>query len=809
MNQSILSRRPAVRLVLLVIAGILLAQYVTVRPLAVYGGVVIVAVVAFVGYLRNGRSMLAAVGMQLSVLLIGFSLATLERQRIETETLIPRQFDEPIVAQGYLESEPVKKQNRYELVVRTSKIVRPGAAGNTQRRVLVVVRQRNVTAALDSLRAGNEIRIRGRLEPVPGPRNPGDFDYGRYLALNEIFGVISVGDSSRVDVLPSARGRTLASLLGSAQKGVYQVLDRFHPPEQASFLKGVVFGYRGDISLDIKQSFIDTGTIHILAVSGSNVVVVALIFFSLGGLFRLSKRWVVAVTILGLLCYMFITGLSPSVIRATIMGIAILLGTLFERRTDIYNSLAAAALLMLLWDPKYLFDVGFQLSFAAVISIVYFYPKLESLIRRIPERFEEIKAIDYVLKLFAVSFAAQLGTLPFTAYYFGRVSVVSLLANLVVVPVSGINVMLGFATIALSYGSEWVARCYAELDGVLVTFLLGFVKAASKVPLAYYETAGVAASFPIFYYLGIGAVFSAARPRNLVKYIIVVLVALNVFLYHDLISARRPSLVITALDVGQGDALFLEFPNRKRVLVDAGPKSFNYDAGERLVAPFLKRKGCESLDAIVVTHAHADHLGGVKYLLEHFHVGRLIQAGNAPASQLYNDIIATARQRHVDLRRVSMGQPLSIDTTARIFVLSPNAQRDSARNLNNRSIVLKIVYGKTSFMLQGDAETEVEDDLLRRFGPLLASDVLKVGHHGSISSSSIPFLDRVRPAFAVISVGRNNKFGHPSPIVLSRFHQMGVQVERTDYDGAAVVRSDGERCEVVEWRGGTSKLWQD
>jgi len=800
MEHTILSRRPALRLVSLVIAGILLAQYVTCSPPAVYGGVAIVALATFVAYLRNSHSTPFAVGMQLSVFLIGFYLATFERQRVETETLNPRRFDEPIVVQGYLESESVKKQNRYELVVRTSKIVRPGDAGNAQRRVMVIVRQRKATAVLDSLRAGNEIRLRGRLEPLPGPRNPGDFDYGRYLALNEIVGLISVGDSDRVEVLPSARAGTPASFLGSAQKAVYQVLDRFHTSEQASFLKGVVFGYRGDISLDIKQSFIDTGTIHILAVSGSNVVVVALIFYSLGGLFRLSKRWAVAVTILGLLCYMFITGLSPSVIRATIMGIAILLGTLFERKTDVYNSLAAAALLMLLWDPKYLFDVGFQLSFAAVLSIVYFYPKLESLIRRIPERFEEIKGIDYLLKLFAVSLAAQLGTLPFTAYYFGRVSVVSLAANLVVVPVSGLNVMLGFATIALSYVSDWVARCYAELNGALVTFLLGFVKAAAKVPVAYYETAGVAASFPVFYYLGLGTVFSANRPRAVVKCFITLLVLLNVFLYCDLFSARRPSLVLTALDVGQGDALLLEFPNRKRVLVDAGPKSFNYDAAERLVAPFLKRKGFQSIDAIVVTHAHADHLGGVQYLLDHFRVGTLIQAGNPPASQLYSEVLGAAQRHQVVLQRVSMGQVLSIDTTARIFVLSPNAQRDSSRNLNNRSVVLKVVYGRTSLLLPGDAETEVEDDVLRRFGPILSSDVLKVGHHGSISSSSVPFLDKVRPALALISVGRNNKFGHPSPIVLSRFNQMGVQVERTDYDGAVVIRSDGETCDVLEWR---------
>jgi competence protein ComEC len=803
---SSLSRRPAVRLALLVIAGILFAQYVSLAPSVVYGAVVVSALAALVGYLRSRRSTVFAVALHFAVFLVGFYLAGVERQKVETETLRPHHFDEPIVLQGYLESEPVKKSNRVEMVVQTSKIARAAEGEGNERRVLVIVRQRRSRSVLDSLRTGTEVRIRGSLEPVPGPRNPGDFDYGRYLALNGIFGVVSVGDSGSVEVLPSAQRETPASFLASAQKTVYEILDRFHTPEQASFLKGLVFGHRSDISLDIKQSFIATGTIHVLAVSGLHVGVVALIFYSLAGLFRLSKRWVVIVTILGLICYMFITGQSPSVVRATVMATVILLGTLFERKTDVYNSLAAAGLLMLLWDPKYLFEVGFQLSFAAVLSIVYFYPKLESLIRRIPERFEEIKAIDYVLKLFAVSLAAQLGTLPFTAYYFGRVSIVALVANLVVVPVAGFNVMLGFATVAFSFVSDWVARCYAELNGVLVTFLLGFVKAAAKVPLAYYETAGIAASFPIFYYLGVGAVFNVNKPRTFTRCLIALLIVLNVLLYYDIFSAGRPSLVVTVLDVGQGDALFLEFPNRKCVLVDAGPKSFTYDAGERLVAPFLKRKGCETIDALVVTHAHADHLGGVKYLLEHFRVGRLIQAGNPPASQMFREVVAAAQQNHVPVERTSMGQVLSIDTTARVFVLSPNGRRDSSRNLNNRSIVLKVVYGKTSFLLQGDAETEVEDDLLHRYGPILPSDVLKAGHHGSITSSSIAFLKRVRPAIALISVGMNNKFGHPSPVVLSRFREMGVRIERTDEEGAAMVRSDGEGCTIVDWRKSRSIL---
>lgn len=332
----------------------------------------------------------------------------------------------------------------------------------------------------DSLQIGDAVRFTGTLEPLPGARNPGDFDCGRYLALNGVQGFVIVRDSNAIALRERSKGLTLSAIIGRAQKEIYGVFDRYHKSEEAGYLKGVVFGYRADLSTELKQSFMNTGTIHILAVSGSNVVVVALMFSSLVGFLRVSRETATLLTLIGLLWYMVNTGLSPSVIRATIMGGAILRGTLLGRKGDVYNLLGFADLVMLIWDPMHLLDVGFQLSFAAVISTVYYCPKLEPHIEMIPGKPAKTNLGKSGLQLVVVSLVARFGTMPFTAFYFGRVSLV---ANLIVVSVSRVNVLLGFATVVFSFVSDWIAASYAALNDLLVSMLLKFVLWCSKCRL--------------------------------------------------------------------------------------------------------------------------------------------------------------------------------------------------------------------------------------------------------------------------------------------------------------------------------------
>lgn len=395
------------------------------------------------------------------------------------------------------------------------------------------------------------------------------------------------------------------------------------------------------------------------------------------------------------------------------------------------------------------------------------------------------------MKLLAISLAAQIGTLPFTAYYFGRVSVVSLAANLVVVPISGINVLLGVATIVFSFLNQWLAGCYAALNVSLTTFLLGFVKSAAAIPYSYVEIVRVGIVQVMLYY-GVILMFVHAGNRTVVRWSLIGSLAIaNFYLYRILVDGQESKLVVTAIDVGQGDAILVELPGGKNLLIDAGPNQFRYDAGEKTIVPYLKRRGITQLDALLVTHGHNDHIGGTLSLLEHIAVRgyhRALSPSFTPQDGALADVLM---RKGIELKTTSIGRVLNLDSTARLYILHPKIPEDEARNLNTTSVVVKLTYGATTMLLAGDANDAAEQKMMRRYGSFLQSSILKVGHHGSVTSSGVDFLRLVKPSYSVISVGAKNKFGHPSKGTSDKLLEEGSRVLRTDRNGAIMFESEG------------------
>lgn len=738
--------------------------------------------------------------LQTAFLVLVLALHQANRAVIHRETLAPTQENERIQAVGCIDSEPIWNGVRGSFVLKTDSLCQRGRWEVSKKRLLVLTKRTREISSRSRIHLGQRWRITASVEPFPRPRNPGEFDYGRVLELNEISGILRTSPADTVTLLGAATARGWELSVARMQQGLYAVFDSLHPSAHASFLKGVVLGFREEIAPDIKQSFMDTGTIHILAVSGSNVAVVALALGAVLGFARLNRRLLMLATFAGLLLYMLVTGSSASVVRATVMAMLVLGGGVIERKTDIYNTLGMAAVGLLLWNTANLFDVGFQLSFAAVWALVYFYPKLESLIARIPERFEEIKAIDAVLKLAAVSLAAQIGTVPFTAYYFNRISLVSIVANLVVVPVSGLNTLVGFAEAVTFLISADVARCFAAVNDVLVWFLLGFVREASQVPFAYFDAQGMSAAGTLVYYAAAIGAFGITQPYVVKRALTAILLGLLIFVFEPLASARRDGLAVTFLDVGQGDAVLLRTPANHTLLVDTGPAVGSMDAGSRTIVPFLRRQGVSRLDALVLTHAHDDHIGGALSVIRGCPVAAVYLPRSDMKTKGFDAIVREAESRKILIDSIGTGRIVPLDPAMRVYVLAPSASMRKGRNLNEESIVMKVVYGQTALLLTGDAENRVEQALVGAYELFLRSGILKAAHHGSKTSSSSEWLRRVSPRLAVVSVGRNNRFGHPSGETLGRMHSLGIPVLRTDREGAVLLQSDGVSWGRVNWR---------
>lgn len=795
-----LRRYPALRFVLLFAAGILLSEWMLL-PSAWLLLLSVVFILLSVIVSRTGKKQFAAVILlYCSVILIGSLLHSLQHLDFKFLELKPTMANESVTIFGIIDSEPIRRDRRISCVVRTDSIFRVRSIEKEPRRVIVRCRLSRREVFSEEIKYGKRIKLCGLLEPFPFQRNPGEFDYGKYLALNDIQGVISVRGLHNVKVDENPDDNILRTWIYSIQSSLYNIIDSLHSSKHAGFLKGIIFGYRADIPPDVKQSFFETGTIHILAVSGSNVVFVALVFYTLFGFFRIPRRAIAGAAILGLVIYMLITGSSPSVVRATIMAVVVLCGTLFERKIDIYNSIGVAALILLLWNTNTLFDIGFQLSFSAVISIVYFYPRLTKLINFVPERLKRIKAVDAGLKLFAVSLAAQLGTIPFTVYYFNRTSIISFIANIPVVPISGINTFIGAAEIMTYPISSFVAGLYAAANDSLVWFLLGFVKHAANAPFASIEMWHFPAVFAIGYYIVILGIFNLNFPRFRAWMLIYILIICNCFLFERVWINFHTGLTVTVIDVGQGDAILLEFPNGKKMLVDTGPLSQLFDAGERTIVPFLKRKGIRNLDYLLITHPHSDHIGGAGSILKSFKVDTLAMAALYSENRLARGILQIAEERNIGIKTALAGSQIQIDTNARVYILYPRQDQCECKNANNSSIVLKIQYGGTSLLLTGDTEKDDEQKMIHRYDAFLSNDVLKVGHHGSITSTSEEFLNIVRPEKAIISVGIHNQFNSPSPFVIGRLMSHEVKIERTDKSGAIIIESDGNRWVQIGWR---------
>ena len=643
---------------------------------------------------------------------------------------------------------------------------------------------------------GDRIQVKGRLRRPSPARNPGALDYRTYLRRRGIFGLLSVyraRDIRRLD--KNRRSGFMARVILPIRASIRRTVDRNLSGAPAGLLKGLLLGEKRALPEDVRKAFATVGISHVLAVSGLHVGLIAGVLFFAFRLLSVPRVGATIATLSMLFLYVFVVDLRPSAVRAVIMTAVLLIGFVIERDVDLLNSLGVAGLTILAVWPQSLFDIGFQLSFGATCSIALFYRPIVRMAGRIKRT-----PIRYAVGLLAVSVAAQIGTAPLILRYFHRLSLIAPLANLVVVPVVGGIVALGLLSSFFGFRLIPVATAWNAVNYALLTGLIHVVRWLAAIPYASVSVRPPSVLFFGIYFGGVALLFLSIRRSWARKGLLfAALLVANLYVWKGLIYRER-DLEITFLDVGQGDAIFLQFPNGQTMLVDGGPRTHFFDAGTWIVLPFLRYKGVHTIDVLVPTHSDNDHIGGLISVAEHMRVKHVLTTGQEAENWTDDRFWELMEEHGVTRHVVSAGDSLLGLGGVGMVVLHPtpafvsNAEPPPS-GMNNTSIVLRVTYGGASVLLTGDAEIEAEASLLW-WCKRLNAVVLKVGHHGARTSSGERFVEAVHPQIAVISVGERNPFGHPSPEVLERLQQVGACIYRTDRQGAVTLRIAPKRFKV-------------
>ena len=650
--------------------------------------------------------------------------------------------------------------------------------------------------------------LKGSLSAPPEERNPGEFSLRRYYESMGIVGVLSVEGLTGIVIVDSSGGAWLMkNCIYPVRASILRRAGEILPGVEGEFLKDLLLGERSGISGETKEAFIDAGVAHVLAVSGYRVLVAAGMVMGALTLLRVPRRIRPFIAAPALLFYMVLALAHPPVVRGTVMALVYILGGLFQRRTNSRNALGVAALVILGADSRQLFDTGFQLSFGAVLAILCFIPSFRGVTARPEGRSLIFRFFTWMLRSIALSVVVSLGTLPLTAACFGRVSLVGVLTNIVVVPATGAGMILGTLSLLAGLLSHGLGASYAASDGLLLHWTIRFSEFAASLPFATLETSSFGVWEAIPWYAAMGLSTHWRDRREAAAFLALLLAGLNALVLLRPGAAPTPGVLrVSMIDVGQGDAILVEFPGGGTLLVDTGPLTSGGNAGKKTVVPFLKRKGIGGIDMLLLTHPDADHCGGAASVIQGLTVRRVIESDAGGRTAVYASYHDAARARGTPLSRAWRGEKLIVAECARLYVLSPGnggeCSSASSRRVpsNNASIVFKLEYGDVSFLFTGDAERESEIGMVRAFGGFLRSTVLKVAHHGSDSGTSREFLDAVRPAIAMVSVGLHNRFGHPSPELLGRLGERGVRVLRTDREGAVILTTDGRTVRELAWR---------
>ena len=600
-----------------------------------------------------------------------------------------------------------------------------------------------------------------------------------------------IAPTGRIQLLRSWRGQT-----GERIDTLFR--------HNASLVRALLIADQRGIASDVRDRFADAGLVHMLSISGLHVAIIATALLTLGSALRLSRNWASIAALSMVFIYVAMLGAPAPAVRSAVMLGTVALTERWQRPVHPWTALALGAAIPTM-QPSVVLDLGWQLSVAGMAALV----AAGALFRRVrhgdlPTRAHHrtVRAVRWVRALqgwrwtiareCTTGVIATVVTAPLIAWTFGRVSLIAPLSNLAAGPVVAFVQPALFVAMLLS---PWprAAQVAADACAAPLALLDRIAGVSAAIPWA---SVHVAPTLPAAVCAGMASAsfVRATASRRWISGCLFAVAALCVAVWTPLLQRGGGQLELHMIDVGQGDALALRTPRGRWVLIDAGRRWEGGDAGRRVIVPYVQRRG-GAVAAFVLTHPHDDHAGGAASVVEALHPSQWWEPAFVTGSDGYRRALEAVRHRAIPWHRVQPGDALQLDGV-RIDVIAPDSTWTMAQqDANETSVVLRVTYGDVVFLLTGDAQA-LEEAWILAHAAQLHADVLKVGHHGSRTSSSAAFVDAVQPVLALVSVGADNRYGHPSSETVQGFALRGIPLLRTDRDGTVIVTTDGHTLQV-------------
>lgn len=681
-------------------------------------------------------------------------------------------------------------------------------------------------------RRGDALTLTGTLRSPSPARNFGGFDYRRYLRLHHTHWQLLAKEVDQAQVQPAAANYSAVQLLrwnDMLRESLSRRMDLIFPAPQAGFMKSMLIGLTDDLDPERFQQFSELGLTHILAISGLNVAVfLGVCFWGMRRL-KLTKETCLRICFWLLPFYILLTGASPSIVRAGLMAMVALYAARKGVTKDVLHSMAIVAWIMLVWNPYFLLDVSFQLSFLVTLGLILG-------VQRVNDLLERWITSSVLRNTASITLVSQIVSFPVSIYYFNQFSLLSWLANAVLVPVISLAVfpagivatLAGLLYLPAGRAIGWLISWFNEAI---------FWSTDRLQQLHFFKQIWPTPGLPwiAFYYVLVIGIYGfwrqwvlgnmdeppirleSVKDRGIRKYIIGLWLAVGGFLILLGIGYSPDRLektgLVQFLDVGQGDAILIRTPYGRNLLIDGGGtitfskagegwkvRKDPYEVGKKLLVPLLKKRGIHQLDFLVLSHEDADHSGGLQAVIEQIPVKQFVFNGTYNPNKGIEKLFLTALDRKLPMLAGEQSEWIQIDPVTRLEVLYPFsetvANAEVVEEQNEYSVVLLLEMLGTKWLFTGDMGKDSELALLSRLqenNEPHRLDVLKIAHHGSKYSTSQEWLDYWQPRTAVISVGAGNLYGHPAPDVLNRLRDIGTQVYRTDQMGEVQleVRRDG------------------